>query len=773
MGIYCIFFAYIKKKLYLCARFDKMMRIRIAFICLCVSLVRLYGTEIVADSVTLPDVEVSVSRVSQPAAHRQMQVSVLDTRLIETAIVSTPKEAASLIPNIHMPEYGSAMTSSIYIRGLGSRINEPVLGIVVDGIPLLDKNLYDHTLQDVKRMELLRGAQGSLYGRNSPGGVLEIRTIQPLDLTAPLLRGMAEYGSANQAQAQLSVYRPEKRSFGWGLAARYRRTDGFYTNTFDGHKADHGQQAGGRLVLDGRPSDDWRITGTVVADWVDQGAFPYASVLSGLIDYNRPAGYKRLAILPSLRAEYNHAGYRLLISGSYQYLHDDMRMDQDYTRADIFTLRQTQHQHNASLDAILYAPKPRQWYEWTVGVSGFAKHNDMHAPVVFMREGIETLILSNANKGIQTVFPSDSIEIIDREMPILSDFTLVNSGAAVYHRSHFQFGHWHIDAGIRLDYEYTRMHYLSTAEMDYRFTLLMNEPKHLRSALRGTRDAHYLQVLPRLALSYDAQWASVYAYAAKGYKAGGYNPQIFSTVTQNRMMTDMASDMGMHLDISDPRFADASITSYRPETDWTFEVGTHLMPVEGLKIDLDAFHIQCYNQQVTIFPTGKATGRMMANAARSRVWGAEAAIQYRWTKNRWFGLINASYGFTDARFIRFDDGMAKYDGHFIPYAPRHTVHALLQAGYTVGHKALHAVSLAVKGDGTGRIRWNEQNDCCQPFYGLLGAMLTLDWRYAQLQLWGKNLTGTHYDVFYFRSMDHDFLQHGHPRELGATVRFSI
>ena len=84
-----------------------------------------------ADTVTLPDVEVSVSRVARPAVYQQMQVSVMDQQVLEQAQVATPKDISSLAPNIYMPDYGSSMTSSIYIRGLGSRINEPVMGMVV------------------------------------------------------------------------------------------------------------------------------------------------------------------------------------------------------------------------------------------------------------------------------------------------------------------------------------------------------------------------------------------------------------------------------------------------------------------------------------------------------------------------------------------------------------------------------------------------------------------------------------------------------------------
>ncbi len=726
-----------------------------------------------ADTVYLPDIEISVSRIAKPATHQQMQVNVIDSRLIEETQAVTPKEISSLMPNVYMPDYGSAMTSSIYIRGLGSRINEPVMGMVVDGIPLLDKNMYDHAMQDVKRIELLCGPQGSMYGRNSAAGIMEIRTIQPLDLTAQLIRGKISYATANQVQAQASLYRPERSDFGWGLAARYQRTDGFHYNEHTGKKIDGGQQAGGRLVFEGKPSEAWHLTGTVYADWLKQGAFPYASVSTGKIAYNRPASYERLAILPSLRADYQHKGYRLNLSASYQFLRDDMHMDQDYTTADIFTLRQTQQQHNATLDALLRGPKPCEWYEWTVGISSFVKTNTMQAPVEFMREGIEELILGNANRGIQSVFPDDSICISNRTLPILSSFELFNLGAAAYHQSHFQFGHWHINAGIRIDYEHTRMHYLSTADVNYRFTMVMTDFEDVHTEIRGVQSRNYIQLLPRLAVSYEDAWGTVYAYAAKGYKAGGYNPQIFSTITQNQVMTDLAADMGLHLDMADPRFSDVAITSYKPETDWTFELGAHFTPVEGLKIDLDAFHIQCIDQQVTIFPNGKTTGRMMANAARSRIWGLETVLHYRWQKANWQGIIDASYGFTDARFIDFNDGMGNYSGNYIPYAPQHTAHALIQAGYRVGRKWLHAISLSARVNVIGPIYWNEQNDCTQAPYTLLGATITLDWKYAQLELWGKNLTGTRYNVFYFRSMGNDFLQCGKPRELGATLRFEI
>ena len=747
------------------------MRTKVLFIYF-LSVVSVYGIE-VADSVWLPEVEVSVSRLQEDIRTMPVSVSCWESGLIEKAGVSQPKDLSALVPNVYMPDYGSAMTSSIYIRGMGSRINEPVMGLLLDGVPLMDKNMYDQALQDIKRVELLRGPLGSMYGRHSSAGVMEIRTIQPLDVTKRLIRGQVSYGSAHTVRAQASYYEKSAKKIGWGIAARYNRTDGFYRNSYNGSHMDAGQSAGGRIVLDGCIGEEWRLTGSVYADWVKQRAFPYAAVETGKIAYNREGFYERLAVMPTLRAEYRHEGYKLQMSASYQYLHDDMKMDNDYTVADIFVLRQIQHQHSGTLDAFLTAPKPCPWYDWTAGMSLFAKVNRMEAPVTFMREGIEELILGNANRGIQKAFPEDSLEIANTILSVPGLFDLYNIGAAAYHQSHFQFDNWHIRAGVRIDYEYTRMDYISEAEVAYRFTLMMPREKALKTHIEGTKQAHYLQVLPRLAVSYETSWGTVYACAAKGYKAGGYNPQMFSTITQNQLMTDMAADMGINLTMADSRFSDIGICSYKPETNWTFEFGTHLKPIEALRIDLDAFHIQCYDQQVTIFPTGKTSGRMMANAGRSRMWGLEAALHYRWQENKWTGFVDVSYGWTDARFVKFNDGMGEYAGKFIPYTPQHTVHGWVGVEYRINRKWLQGIEVSVKGDGLGRIYWNEQNDRWQAFYGLLGATICLKWQYVELELWGKNLTGTHYDVFYFRSMDNDFLQHGKPKEMGVRVRLEI
>ena len=61
-----------------------------------------------------------------------------------------------MVPNIYIPDYGSRMTSTIYVRGLGTRIDQPALGLNIDNVPVLCKENYDFDMMDIAKVEMLR-----------------------------------------------------------------------------------------------------------------------------------------------------------------------------------------------------------------------------------------------------------------------------------------------------------------------------------------------------------------------------------------------------------------------------------------------------------------------------------------------------------------------------------------------------------------------------------------------------------------------------------------
>ena len=69
------------------------------------------------------------------------------------------KDVSEMAPNFYIPDYGSRMTSSIYVRGLGARMDQPIIGLSVDNVPILNKDAYDFDVADIESIEVLRGAQ--------------------------------------------------------------------------------------------------------------------------------------------------------------------------------------------------------------------------------------------------------------------------------------------------------------------------------------------------------------------------------------------------------------------------------------------------------------------------------------------------------------------------------------------------------------------------------------------------------------------------------------
>ena len=76
--------------------------------------------------------------------------------------IDAVKGLSAVAPNFYMPDYGSRMTSSIYVRGLGARMDQPIIGLTVDNVPILNKDAYDFDVADIESIEGI-GAVGTMF----------------------------------------------------------------------------------------------------------------------------------------------------------------------------------------------------------------------------------------------------------------------------------------------------------------------------------------------------------------------------------------------------------------------------------------------------------------------------------------------------------------------------------------------------------------------------------------------------------------------------------
>lgn len=717
----------------------------------------------IEESDTLQEITVSSIKQTSDLNKSPASLTVLNSTHVERLGVDAIKNVSAIAPNFYIPDYGSRMTSSIYVRGIGARIDQPVVGLNVDNVPVLNKDNYDFELADVDRIEVLRGPQSTLYGRNTMGGLINIYTMSPFKYQG--VRFMGEYGSGNSLKAALSYYAKLNSHLGMSIGGNFTMTDGFYDNVYNG--ADVGTERQGSL----RWKTKWYPSSTVAIENVAsvqvsrQSGYPYQSVASNEINYNDTCFYRRTSVNDGLTVNWNQGDVTLSSITSFQYINDDMTLDQDFLPLEYFTLTQKRHEWALTQDVVVKGTESN--YDWLVGAFGFYRRTNMSAPVTFKEYGIEQLIEKNRNEAN----PYYPIGWNEDSFLLGSDFLIPTYGVALYHQSHYDLNRWSFTLGLRLDYEKSTLDYNSFCNTSYMIydnmqgEMIPFANKKVDIDDKGYLEQSFLEFLPKLTIAYRLPISGksrVYASVAKGYKAGGFNTQMFSDVLQQRIRGMMGLSELYEVD---------EVVTYKPEKSWNYELGTHMTDKKGrYSAGLSVFYIDCRDQQLTVFPDGTTTGRIMTNAGKTRSCGVELSASWHPIERL---SLNASYGFTDARFVEYDNGKADYKNKYIPYAPQNTLFVGASYNIPVNQSWLDCIDVNVDAKGVGEIYWDEANSVKQPFYGLLSASVRFYKSDFTLDIWGENLTNTQYNAFYFVSIGNAFLQRGNPVRCGVTLRMNF
>ncbi len=715
------------------------------------------------DTLSLDEVTVTAIKQSADMRSQATALTIIGRKEAERNQVLSFKTASDLVPNLFIPDYGSRMTSTVYVRGIGTRIDQPAVGLTIDNVPVMTKENYDFDLMDIARMEMLRGPQNTLYGRNTLGGLMNVFTLSPLNYQGT--RAIVEGANHGTWRVGASHYRLIKDNLGLSLSAQYNSTEGEFTNRYNGKHCDWERQFGARMKLEWRSANGWYVNNTASVMTSRQGGYPYEWVETGEIAYNDTCFYRRTAVMDGLTVRRDMDNWTLSSITSYQYLDDNMTLDQDFTPHDYFTLTQARREHTVTQDLIARSHKKTEGHNWLIGASGFYRHYRMDAPVTFYNYGIDQLI----EKHVNEYNPYYPIAWDSRSFVLGSHFTSPSWGAALYHESTYHSGQWTVQAGLRLDYEHARLNYRSVTHTGYSILIgatgevFAHEPIDIDD--HGKLNKDFFDVLPNVSITWHP-WAgknhTVYLAASRGSKAGGFNTQMFSDVLQQRLMGMMG--VGLQYDVD-------KMVGYKPEKAWNYELGGHFECWgQRVQSDLGVFFMDCRDRQLTVFPPGTTTGRMMTNAGKTHSWGAEFTMAVTPTE---LTHLNISYGFTHATFKDYNDGKVDHSGNRVPYAPMHTLFAEASHGIKVGGDLNKLLTVAANVRAVGNIYWDEANTLSQPFYALLGASITWQQKHYSLQLWGRNLTDTRYKTFYFVSIQHPFLQRGHGRSLGATLRINF
>ena len=698
-----------------------------------------------------------------------VSATLLNAQKINQTQITSIKDMSGKVANFFIPDYGSAMSNAVYIRGIGSRNSGQSISLYVDNVPYLDKSAFDFEMFDVAEMEILRGAQGTLYGRNAMSGIVNIYTLSPLNFQGT--RAAITAGNHGYVQARASRYAKLDSKLGLSIGGFYGQHNGFYTNDFTGKKLDDEKSAGARAKLIWNILPNFRMEYVSDFDYIKQGAFPY-----GLYDpktnttanpnLNDASDYNRKTLNNGISTQFINDDLILTASLSHQYFNDQMNMDQDYTSASIFTVQQNQKQNMINSEITLKST-PYKNYQWLIGANVFGQKLNMSVPVVLKEGGIKMMIQSKLPPTMTVTSPTFDVP---------GWYDNARSGAALFHQSTmnnlFVKG-LSLTFGMRLDYENVKMDYNTNAALNININRGGQViPMTSKSELTGSADTAFVAFLPKAALKYE--WNNrnfIYASVSRGYKTGGFNVQTMSDLMIERFFTTLKNPQAPLPDIKRKAM-------YKPELSWNYELSLHNSFLDNrLSSEITLFYMDISGLQLTKFvPSG--AGRMLTNAGTSVSKGVELAVIY----HLGYGFdVDVNYGYANATFktytnivkINGKDTEIDYAGKYVPYAPQHTVGAALNYFKSFKNGFINEFYGTVSYSGIGKIYWREANDLSENFYNLVDAKIGAKKGIFGMELWGKNLLNTTYNAFYFQSFGNTFFQKGKPLQFGARLTLDI
>ena len=653
-----------------------------------------------------------VSSIKLPSASWIMPVAstTIDARTMERRQLNDMKDFTATIPNFIMIDRDTRLTSSVFVRGVGSLINAPGVAMYVDGVPHFEKSSFDINLTEIEKVEFLRGPQGTLFGRNAMGGIILVHTTSPFRRQGTRLR--LSYGSFNDRRFSLSHLNKINRAVAYGITANYNHSDGYINNSYNNEKADKLNTASLNGRLEWRPHTNLSLRLVNGFEYVKQGAFAYGDVnkeTNGVdsVNINHESYYDRKIYDSGLQVDYHTPYFWLRSQSSLQLLDDIYNVDQDASPRDLYYAVQSERQRLLSEEINIKHVNAGR-YGWNFGI--FAFH---HA------------IERSTDVSINMVSPAYQLE---------KRYVDDSRGIAFYHQSELQVtSRLMLEAGIRYDME--RANSIHTEHKLTADTVVLRN--------RYDSPLTFSQWTPRLSLQYRFNRENqLYITWAKGYKTGGFN-----TV-----------------------FEEEQERTFGPEKSWNYEIGAKgALWKRRLFAELALFYIDMQNQQVKQLIDMQ--GVKIFNAGSSVSKGAELSLKALPTSDL---RMHITYGFTHATFRSYRySSEADYSGNYLPFVPRHTFSAgadyrlplttaisdrlLLQAGYS----------------GMGEIYWHEDNRVKQPFYGLVNASAGVEKGKMSFTLWAKNIVNTTYLGYFFEASGRRLGKQGKPFTAGVSLGYSL
>ena len=621
-----------------------------------------------SDEDAIPVVVVTAQKRKTKLGDTPVAVSAFTPEAIERDHIQGLDDVALRAPGV---TFVQVIKGETYISIRGTLINTPGAGwddsvtTFIDDVPTTGVGDNSPDLYDLSSIEVLRGPQGTLFGRNVTGGAIVIHTLEPSFQEGGTGKIEGTYGANNLAQVRGLWTGPliADQLAGKVTMDVKRRDD--YLNNVTLHDKTYGDATGnGRGQLLWEPRNDLKVL--IGGDFTHDLSTPKIVQLSGNIE---PSQHPNLSYGPSdtnqginatgnsnvegtsTRVEWDTSWCTLTSISGFRRVHDNTSRsrlgdpdNQALASTDIQNKQYTEEIHLASpsgqnlswLGGLFYLhANKRQSDLYTFNLN----HNTVNGgqfpiPVSGVMQNVDQQI----SNDVGALFGEASLPILDKLRLTL--------GAR---------GQWESKSGSST--------IVPTFAPGNPFDPIY--PAIFPSA-SANYSATWWSFTPKATLSYEAQKGLLlYATAARGYKSGGWD-------------TSASSDFG----ISSAQVSQHLGTPFQPEKVWSYEVGSkYLSPERHFQLNAAAFiadykdmQTNQFNPQTAVFET--------RNAGRARAEGLE--LEAVGAPTRWLTL-GLAYTFDLARYTEYVQSSSQNNsGNRIPETPRHNIHLSADTRWSIG-----------------------------------------------------------------------------------------
>ena len=577
-------------------------------------------------------------------------VSAFSEQTIERIGAADSTGLQGLVPNLNIVQgRGSSNATNIYIRGVGQpdalQTFDPAVGFYVDDVYYSRIRGTQLDLFDIERIEVLRGPQGTLYGKNTIGGALKVITRRPSQERQTMLQATA--GNYGQLEGRISVSGPLGESLAGGVSLFSAQRNGYVTNPTTGAKYNDRDVQAGRVALSWKPSEN------VAVDWsADYADEDNALVLGQPINTLTTLFGVPILVLPANVPEFRFTATPTPgLPNSTKLTHQGTALNVAWEVSEALTLRSiTAYRELESTDYIDIDATVIETGDVLVDVDQDQISQEFQANYVwerlsfvgglyYLRENVESHQEAYADDLFTGPGGFTFLRTIDDDLETTNWAAYANLTYAVTDR-------FNVTAGVR--YTNEKKDYARTTSTFSNFPGVTADP-----AFAFTIDDTWTDVSPMASVDFRAtDHVLFYGRAARGFKSGGFNGR--------------ANNPGEQ-------------APYEPEEMTSYEVGLKSDWMDdSVRLNLAIFKndytdFQARVSGLTVDPgTGLPSPELtVLNAGSLDISGAELEFAYRPSRaallDVQIGYLDAKYGsFADARFTSYGGSRAFQRPAFSP-----------------------------------------------------------------------------------------------------------